>query len=386
MNTARLVLAVFGLVLAAWAAPTASAGDSKATVTTAPQGTGSGRLRSNESPNIDCRYDAGVTLGTCTAAYDVGNSVTFIADRRSNSRFGGWASCPGSISGDSNDRCTITLASAAPVLVSPIFVASHRLRVQTRGDGNGSATSTPPGISCRSACQATFIDNPVVTLTAAPDDGSRFAGWGGDCGPAGANLVCSLSLAVNQDVTARFERVKQVSLHLTVDGPGSGSVASSPPGLACSDDCTRRFPAGTTVTLTATPSPGSTFTGWSGACTGKETCSVTLGMAATVQASFKAAAVQASLVRWRTLRTGHGRVTRVRFRAGELVSFTVRIVRGRFVIASRQRRSVQPSQGLVVLRIPKRVEPGKALLQVTFINRFATTKSQNRSVKIPPLG
>ncbi len=40
------------------------------------------------------------------------------------------------------------------------------------------------------------------------------------------------------------------------------------------------------MTLTATPAAGSTFTGWSGACTGTGACDVTLNGGASVTASF----------------------------------------------------------------------------------------------------
>jgi len=53
-----------------------------------------------------------------------------------------------------------------------------------------------------------------------------------------------------------------VSVSLT--GSGTGSVVSDPPGISCGSDCSEVFPAGTEITLTASPSPDSSFTGWSG--------------------------------------------------------------------------------------------------------------------------
>src|SRR5207248_2345183 len=51
--------------------------------------------------------------------------------------------------------------------------------------------------------------------------------------------------------------------------------------------------SGTSVTLTATPSAGDTFAGWSGVCSGTGICTVTLNTAMTVAASF-ASPVQAT--------------------------------------------------------------------------------------------
>ncbi|CAN5867248.1 hypothetical protein BH18ACT6_BH18ACT6_10000 [soil metagenome] len=51
-------------------------------------------------------------------------------------------------------------------------------------------------------------------------------------------------------------------------GTDTGTVTSSPTGINCGTDCTEAYSNGTVVTLTATPAAGSTFAGWSGACTG----------------------------------------------------------------------------------------------------------------------
>jgi YVTN family beta-propeller protein len=47
-------------------------------------------------------------------------------------------------------------------------------------------------------------------------------------------------------------------------GSGMGSVKSMPTGIACGTACQIRFPLGTSVTLTAQPGDGSSFSGWSG--------------------------------------------------------------------------------------------------------------------------
>jgi uncharacterized repeat protein (TIGR02543 family) len=85
-------------------------------------------------------------------------------------------------------------------------------------------------------------------------------------------------------------------------------VASSPGGIACGADCMESVAPGTQLSLTATPAPGSVFTGWSGACTGTGPCTVTIGGATTVTARFDLVAtpVQLSVT---TTGTGTGRVS-----------------------------------------------------------------------------
>ena len=79
-------------------------------------------------------------------------------------------------------------------------------------------------------------------------------------------------------------------LTVTIEGSGSGVVTSTPAGIDCGGDCEHDFPAGATVTLTATPATGSTFEGWSGACTGTGACQVVLARSLTVTATFSPSA------------------------------------------------------------------------------------------------
>src|SRR5439155_1828974 len=55
---------------------------------------------------------------------------------------------------------------------------------------------------------------------------------------------------------------------LAVVTNGAGRVASDLPAISCPGVCDLRYEAGTVVTLTATPSEGSGFVRWEGACTG----------------------------------------------------------------------------------------------------------------------
>ena len=73
-------------------------------------------------------------------------------------------------------------------------------------------------------------------------------------------------------------------------GTGTGTVASSPSGINCGATCSASFTSGTSVGLSATAATGSTFTGWSGACTGTGGCAVVLDAAKSVTATFAAGA------------------------------------------------------------------------------------------------
>jgi hypothetical protein len=158
------------------------------------------------------------------------------------------------------------------------------------GSGSGTVTSSPAGISCGATCAATFNNNTLVTLTAAPAAGSVFAGWsGGGC--SGASTTCNVVMSADQTVTATFNTAPPVTHALTVaanPGSGSGSVTSSPSGIDCGATCSHAFDDGTLVTLTESPAAGSAFAGWSGGgCSGTSTtCQVTLSSDQTVTPAF----------------------------------------------------------------------------------------------------
>jgi uncharacterized delta-60 repeat protein/uncharacterized repeat protein (TIGR02543 family) len=76
-------------------------------------------------------------------------------------------------------------------------------------------------------------------------------------------------------------------IEITVGGTGNGLVTSSPIGIHCPGGCTEILDSSTIITLTATAGEWSTFTGWSGDCTGTDpTCQVTLNQAKNVTAMF----------------------------------------------------------------------------------------------------
>ena len=176
------------------------------TLTVTKSGTGTGTVTS--SP-------AGISCGpTCSANFDSGAVVNLTATPDSGSTFAGWS---GACSG--TGACSMTMDAAKSV--SANFTASpgpFSLTVAKSGTGTGTVTSTPPGISCGTTCSASFASGTVVSLTATPDTGSTFAGWGGACSGSGA---CSVTMDAAKSVSANLNSNPPAALSSITVSPTS---------------------------------------------------------------------------------------------------------------------------------------------------------------------
>ncbi len=262
-------------------------------VTVQKQGTGTGTVTSSP-PGIDCG-------AACAARFDAGTTVTLIATAAAGSRFAGWSGggCAGT------GACTVSATATVSARFDPV-VSGAVLTVGLTGTGSGIVTSSPSGISCAPTCTANFAAGTPVTLTAAPAGGSTFAGWSGACSGTGP---CVVVMSANQTVTAQFTAAPATSVLTVVKmGGGSGTVTSNPSGITCGNTCSANFLNGSSVTLTATATGGSTFAGWGGACSGTGACTVTMNGNQTVTATFNAP-IMMNTLSVNLAGTGSGRVT-----------------------------------------------------------------------------
>ena len=101
-------------------------------------------------------------------------------------------------------------------------------------------------------------------------------------GPDGTVYATNQAIlhAVGSNAVVRVER----------SGTGTGTVSGN--GIACGSACGNQFAPGSSVTLTAQADPGSVFTGWLGACTGRSTCAFAAQPGLTVTATFAPSSIQ----------------------------------------------------------------------------------------------
>ena len=176
-------------------------------------------------------------------------------------------------------------------------VSFYSLLVNKSGNG----TVTGGDINCGTACNNLYLLGTSVSLLATPATGYIFAGWSGAC--TGKD-VCLVTMDADKTVTATFVLSYTRVLTIIKAGLGKGRVKSkttslvaaavallSDPDIDCGDTCVKEYEEETTVTLTAEPEPGYTFSGWSGACSGTGDCTIAVNDVTSVTANFIPAAV-----------------------------------------------------------------------------------------------
>jgi hypothetical protein len=171
-------------------------------------------------------------------------------------------------------------------------VEHYLITVTATGPGRVTGSGDGGSFDCSNAtCSALIKQNTSITLTATPDDGDTFTGWGGACSDFGSGTSCELQISGPKDATAGFGTPAppppaKVMLTVVKAGTGTGYVGGNG-GIDCGPTCSNAFFPSSPVTLLAVPDDGSTFAGWSGGgCSGAGQCSLTLSTDTTVTATF----------------------------------------------------------------------------------------------------
>ncbi|MDO8521425.1 MAG: hypothetical protein Q7S52_04880 [bacterium] len=173
-------------------------------------------------------------------------------------------------------KTTISAQTPTPPPTPPL---TFTLSVSKSGTGNGIVFGE--GIACGTFCSESVNSGVSVSLTAAPVSDSIFFGWSGACTGTG---VCVVSMTESRSVMAVFDVSEPTpaptptppptltsTITVVMIGTGSGIVSGGP--IWCESTCNVSVPVTDSVTLIATPSPGSVFTGWGKSCAGTDLCS-----------------------------------------------------------------------------------------------------------------
>jgi uncharacterized protein (TIGR03437 family) len=176
---------------------------------------------------------------------------------------------PASASGLSYPQGGISVDAAGNILLADTF--NNRIRRVYAGTGLimtvAGGGSDPLAADGDDALHASLPLPNAVTL--APNGSIYFS-------ERASNRIRLLTQTVTQ----------RVLLTINKSGSGGGTVTAIGSGFSCGAICTILIDSGTALSLTAAADPNSTFTGWSGACSGASVCAVTMGAPATVIATF----------------------------------------------------------------------------------------------------
>jgi uncharacterized repeat protein (TIGR02543 family) len=201
---------------------------------------------------IDANFSRGVVTGGGVYADGTSVSVTAIPDL--GYTFSGWS---GACSGTGS--CVVIMDSNKMVIAD--FILELTLTANASPSDGGSVSGA-----------GEYEYGTSVTVIATPASGYIFSGWSGACSGIG---TCSVDMiGSDKTVTANFSQQQYILTNNA--NPSSGGTVTGG----------GTYSSGDTATVTATPYQGYTFTGWSGACSGSGSCSVTMSSNKSVTAAF----------------------------------------------------------------------------------------------------
>lgn len=218
-------------------------------------GTGNGSFNGGGSSTISCTVAAGNESGTCSEIVPDGTQVVITAGLAADTVFAGWAGCDS----PSDLQCTQTV-SGGDETVQARFELRRQFSVTGAGNGRGTVADLPNGIDCdwdgsnndlSGSCGAGIADGTTFNLTATPGANSAFSSWSGcDSVSSNPNECQQVVSGGDETVTANFVRtafVVGVSKSPSAGGTASGGGT---------------YPAGSSVTVVATPNSGYRFVKW----------------------------------------------------------------------------------------------------------------------------
>ena len=170
--------------------------------------------------------------------YNYGTAVTLTASPSTGYTFTGWS---GDATGTANPL--IITMDGNKNITANYAINTYTLTIISV---NGTVAKNPN--------QASYNHGTTVQLTATPNVGYTFTGWSGDA--TGTTNPLTVRMDGNKNITANYA-INTYTLTIT---SVNGTVTKNP------DQTNYNY--GTAVTLTASPSTGYTFTGWSGDATG----------------------------------------------------------------------------------------------------------------------
>ena len=238
------------------------------------------------------------TSASCSAQFSGGTRVTLTATQSSSYTIQSWSSggdpCYTSSTGSGATyvvnpySCNIIVNQTD--LVTPNLLSNIPITITKSGTGIGTVVTQGPAsqpvITCGPACTtpqtAYFAAGTSLLVVPTAASGSSFRGYTATYSCSGGQIGCPVSIPVPpyfgatsyqnsgpQTVNSEFD----IDPTLTISKSGAGTVTDGSGTINCGVTCSKTLPWNSTTVLTASPSNGSSFVGWSGTgeCSGMAT-------------------------------------------------------------------------------------------------------------------
>jgi len=206
-----------------------------------------------------------------------GERVIISASPNSGCRFTGWG---GHASGK-DLTTTITMNESKRVTASFECEKKEDITLTIRAT-DGGTTNPRPGTYNKKKGER-------VTISANPNSGCRFTGWGGHA--SGTSTSTTITMDESKRVTASFECEKKEDITLTIRATDGGTTNPKPG--------TYNKKKGERVTISANPNSGCRFTGWGGHASGTSTSTtITMNESKRVTASFECEKACPNIISW----------------------------------------------------------------------------------------
>jgi hypothetical protein len=243
------------------------------------------------------------TLTTPSADSNVpsGSQLVFVAPATAGgNNFASWTGCTSA----TGTTCNLTVAGDSTITAN--YNAGYTLTVNSTDPNTGVSIGVSPNDLNGSGAGATsftrsYASGAIVTLTAPATAGTgsattTFSAWTGCTSATGT--TCTVTMNANAAVTANYIQTPTYTLQVVATGvPAAVAMTISPADVNGNSSgntiVTRKYPAGTAVTVTAPAATGSgnasvSFGSWAGCTsTSTETCNITLNADTTVTAAYK---------------------------------------------------------------------------------------------------
>jgi hypothetical protein len=215
---------------------------------------------------------SGTTSNNYTWVADVGNATSYTTANLTDGYTYHFAATAYDASGLESDY-SAEISYNASIVPCSYSISPASASLNTSGGSGSISVTTQSGCAWSASSGASWIT--ITSGSSGTGSGTVAYSVTSNSGAARSvvSTIAGRSFTFNQSGTQSY------TLTVGTSGTGTGTVTKNPTGTS--------FSSGTVVTLTATANASSTFTGWSGACSGTATtCQVTMNANTSVGAVF----------------------------------------------------------------------------------------------------